>query len=260
VKHNLELQREVARSTEELRRANLGLERASKAKSLFLATMSHELRTPLNAILLYTELLAGDAEERHDFEGSEDLRKVQAAGQHLLATINGILDLSRIEAGAENLELSDQDVGLLLREVGETLRPLAEQRGNRLELELPPPPREFRTDPTKLKQVLMNLGGNACKFTRDGTISMSAVLSIEGLRIQVQDTGKGMSPDELVHIFRAFEQANEDIGKHYGGTGLGLTISRRLVELMGGRITVASTPGEGSIFTVDLPKGSPDPP
>lgn len=259
LRHNLELQREVAARTADLNRSNIQLDRASRAKSLFLATMSHELRTPLNAILLYTELMAEDAEARKDEEGKRDIQKVQMAGQHLLATINGILDLSRIEAGVENLDLSEQDVGVLLLEVVESLRPLAEQKGNRIDLVLPEEPRFFRTDPTKLKQVLLNIGGNACKFTCDGHITITAALGQEGIRIQIRDTGRGMTADELEHIFRAFEQANETIGKHYGGTGLGLTISRRLVELLGGSIQVSSAPDEGSTFTVILPRLIPEP-
>jgi signal transduction histidine kinase len=253
LRHNLELKGLVAEQTEELKQTNQMLEEASQHKSLFLASMSHELRTPLNAILLYTELLAGEAEDEQELERSADLRKVSGAGQHLLSLINRILDLSQIEAGAVSLELADQDIDVLLQEVAEILRPLAGQKGNRLDLDLPEGQRLFRTDATKLRQVLLNLGGNACKFTTGGTISLKADLSSDRLRLEVRDTGKGMTPEEITRIFGAFEQANNEIRKRYGGTGLGLTISRKLVELMGGSIQVSSVLGEGSVFVVELP-------
>ncbi len=252
-RHNLELQQEVASRTQELSLSNQRLEGATRAKSRFIATMSHELRTPLNAILLYTELLAGDAEERQDAQSAEDLRKVQSAGNHLLATINGILDLSRIEAGAESVLWSQEDIQALVHEVADTLSPLAKAKGISLLLEFQGDAVPFWTDATKLRQVLTNLGGNACKFTAQGRVLIATEFMEAGLRIQVLDTGKGMTPQELSHIFRAFEQANDAIGRQSGGTGLGLTISRRLVELLGGSISVTSTPGKGSTFTVDLP-------
>ena len=215
--------------------------------------MSHELRTPLNAILLYSELMEEDARERGDLASREDLTKIRSAGQHLFSMINGILDLSKIEAGMMSLDLGDHDIHSLLWEVAQTLRPIADQNGNTILLDalktMPPQ----QVDHTKLVQVLLNLGGNACKFTSQGTVTLAARLEARDLVLEVKDTGQGMSAAEQERIFQAFEQANDQIHRKYGGTGLGLTITQRLVALMGGSISLSSSVGLGSTFTVRLP-------
>ena len=250
---NEALQQEVTTRTRELEEANLQLNQGSKAKSLFLASMSHELRTPLNAILLYSELMEEDARERGDLASREDLTKIRSAGQHLFSMINGILDLSKIEAGMMSLDLGDHDIHSLLWEVAQTLRPIADQNGNTILLDalktMPPQ----QVDHTKLVQVLLNLGGNACKFTSQGTVTLAARLEARDLVLEVKDTGQGMSAAEQERIFQAFEQANDQIHRKYGGTGLGLTITQRLVALMGGSISLSSSVGLGSTFTVRLP-------
>jgi len=252
-RHNAELQDMVAARTVELQSANLELARASRAKSMFLASMSHELRTPLNAILLYSELLGDDARERGDGEASRDLTRIQASGRHLLSMINSVLDLAKIEAGMMACSFEEVAIGPLLNEVADTLGPLAGVRGNQVRLSLAGE-FSFRTDLTKVRQVLINLGGNACKFTEGGSVTLEAAREGADLVLQVADTGKGMCPQEVQRVFEAFEQGSEEIARTHGGTGLGLTISRHLVRLLGGTIQVESEPGVGSRFRVRIPE------
>ncbi|HJV22836.1 MAG TPA: ATP-binding protein [Holophagaceae bacterium] len=222
---------------------------ASRAKSAFLADMSHELRTPLNAILLYSELIRQDAEEAGHESLTRDSDRIHASGRHLLSLINGILDLSKVEAGKMQLHFSTVDLRPLLQEVLDTLGPLAQQQGDRLILELAEE-LTFRSDELKLKQVLINLAGNAIKFTEGGTVTLAAAREGEGIHLEVRDTGVGLTADQITRLFQAYEQAS----KGAGGTGLGLTISKRFVELLGGRIEVTSEPGRGSTFHIHLPK------
>ncbi|MBI1752172.1 MAG: hypothetical protein HYR61_06170 [Acidobacteria bacterium] len=246
-RRNQELEMEVQRRTEELKRA-------SKAKSAFLADMSHELRTPLNAILLYTELIHDEARDRGDGSLENDSLKIHSAGRHLLSLLNGILDLSKIEAGRMEGHFEDIDLRVLLREVQHTLQPLAEQKGLEVRMDLPEALAPFRTDGMKVKQILMNLGGNAIKFTAQGWITLSLRPHPEGVALSVADTGVGMSQAQIHRVFRAYEQAEIDTQNKYGGTGLGLTISKKFAEMMGGRIEVESEPGAGSTFRLILPR------
>lgn len=243
----------VVARTEELAQANHQLEEASKAKSLFLASMSHELRTPLNAILLYSELVAEEARERGDESTRADLDKIQGAGRHLLSMINGILDLSKIEAGKVELVIEEISLPVLFQEVTETLRPLVQQGDNSFSTSIAPEIEQLRTDPTKLRQILLNLGGNACKFTHRGEIRLTARLEEDSLLLELADSGKGMSQETLTRIFGAFEQAKHEEDGHPRGTGLGLAISLRLAKLLGGDLTATSVLGKGSVFTVRLP-------
>ncbi len=250
--HAEELERLVAERTRELVQARDEALRASRYKSEFLASMSHELRTPLNAILGYTEMALESLEDRP--EVAEDLRRVQRAAGRLLSMINSILDLAKIEAGRMELWLEPTDLGELVQEALETVRPLAEKNGNRLELEL-----EQRgggqlvMDGPKLRQVLVNLLGNAAKFTRDGVVRLRVRHEPAELRLEVEDTGIGMSAEQQAHVFEAFRQGDMSTTRRFGGTGLGLSIARNLVRLMGGEITVESAPGKGSTFTVCIP-------
>lgn len=230
---------------------------ATRAKSQFLTNMSHELRTPLNAIIGITEMLAEEAEERGDGPLVEPLSRIHHAGAHLLALINEILDLAKIEAGKLELHAENIELSLLLMEAAGTAEALATRNGNRLVRDLSPDLGRIEADPVRMRQIVLNLLSNACKFTENGTITLRArrIRSLEGDRVQisVQDTGIGMTDEQIGALFEEFTQADNSMTRKYEGTGLGLTISRRLCRLMGGDIRVASEVGRGSTFTVLLP-------
>jgi PAS domain S-box-containing protein len=232
-------------------------ESANRAKSTFLANMSHELRTPMNAIIGYSEMLAEDAEgEGHD-DMVPDLEKINAAGKHLLALINDILDLSKIEAGRMDLFLETFDLRRMLDEAVATVMPLIAKNENALETEFADDLGNVRVDLTKLRQALFNLLSNAAKFTEGGTITLGARKEMrdgaEWLALSVADTGIGIGQNKLEAVFEEFSQADDSTTRDYGGTGLGLPISRRFCQMMGGDITVASELGKGTTFTIELP-------
>ena len=248
---------ERARAAKELAQAREAAESASRAKSTFLANMSHELRTPMNAVIGYSELLAEELEEAGHDEHLADLGKITAAGKHLLSLINDILDLSKIEAGRMDLFLERFEVRPLLEEVLSTSEPLVAKHGNRLERDLAENLGTVRADATKLRQVLFNLLSNAAKFTREGRITVRARREHGGeeerLVVAISDSGIGIAPDKLEKVFTEFSQADDSTTRNYGGTGLGLTISRRFCRMMGGDLSVQSRLGEGSTFTVSVP-------
>ena len=236
---------------------------ASRAKSDFLANMSHELRTPLNAVIGYSEMLIEEFESPPGFGKPEssltdqyipDLQRIQSAGKHLLALINDILDLSKIEAGKMTTHVELVDVREMLDAVIGTIQPLADKNGNVLELTISDSVGFIRSDKTKLRQILFNLLSNACKFTSDGKVTLEARRSDagDGIIFEVRDTGIGMSEDQLEHIFEAFTQADSSTTREFGGTGLGLTITHHFCSLLGGGIEVESDKGEGSRFVVEL--------
>ncbi|MFL6797579.1 MAG: response regulator [Xanthobacteraceae bacterium] len=247
---------ENVRLFEQIQEKSRQLQEASEHKSQFLASMSHELRTPLNAIIGLTEMMSNNAARFGTEKALEPLRRVHAAGTHLLGLINQVLDLSKIEAG--KLELSPESVSLLplLEEVVGTAGHLAKQNGNQLVVEGAANLGTISIDPMRLRQILLNLLSNACKFTKDGQVTLRAERVTNGgswIEFAVADSGIGMTAEQLGRLFQEFSQAEASTAKRYGGTGLGLAISRRLARMMGGDVTVASEPGKGSVFTVRLP-------
>ncbi len=249
---------ESKRSEAELRSAKVAAEVANRAKSTFLANMSHELRTPLNAIIGYTEMLREDAEDRELDDLLPDLNRVHSAGKHLLGLINDVLDLSKIEAGRMELYLESFDLGAMIKDVVFTVEPLAEKEGDQIRLDLIDDLGVMHADLTKVRQCLLNLLSNAIKFTERGLIQVRARREagdggVDRVAIEVSDDGIGMTPEEQARLFRPFVQADASTTRKYGGTGLGLTITRRFCQMMGGDIAVRSEAGVGSTFTIRLP-------
>jgi signal transduction histidine kinase len=247
---------ENVRLFDEIHDKSRELAEASQHKSQFLANMSHELRTPLNAIIGVTEMLREDAEALK--QDLEPLDRVLGAARHLLALINDILDLSKIEAGRMELQLEDFALTPLIEGVVKTIEPLAAKNENRVEVSCDAAIETLHADEMRLRQTLLNLMSNANKFTERGTISVDARQRQENGRdwitIAVADTGIGMTPEQMGKLFQEFSQADASTTRKYGGTGLGLAISKRFCQMMGGDITVESEPGEGSVFTVLLPR------
>jgi signal transduction histidine kinase/DNA-binding response OmpR family regulator len=233
------------------------LELADRHKSEFLANMSHELRTPLNAIIGYSEMLQEDAVDLGAGQFSDDLKRINAAGKHLLELINAVLDLSKIEAGKMELYLERFEVAGLVRDIAAVIQPLAAKNANRLEVHCADAVGVMRADLTKVRQALFNLLSNACKFTDRGTVTLAVSREAgdrpESVVFRVSDTGIGMTPEQLARLFEAFSQADAATTRKYGGTGLGLALSRRLCRMMGGDVTAESEAGRGSTFTIRLP-------
>jgi two-component system, NtrC family, sensor kinase len=247
---------ENVRLFDEIQEKNRQLELASQNKSQFVSSMSHELRTPLNAIIGLTEMMVSNAARFGVEKALEPLKRVNAAGTHLLGLINQVLDLSKIEAG--KLELNPESVSLspLIDEVIGTAGQLAEKNKNRLVVEAEQSLGVITVDPMRLRQILLNLLSNACKFTKQGEVKLRARRVANGgdwIELAVCDTGIGMTPEQQAKLFAEFTQADSLTARHFGGTGLGLAISRKLARMMGGDVTVASEPGKGSVFTVRLP-------
>ncbi|MCC3435622.1 MAG: HAMP domain-containing protein [Oscillatoriales cyanobacterium] len=274
-----ELIQRVAEYTEDLQEAKIAAEAANRSKSAFLANMSHELRTPLNAIINYSEMLQEDAQDSGSEDFLPDLEKIQTAGKHLLDMISDILDISKIEAGHVTLYLEHFDVATMIEEVMTTAQPLVEKKGNALRLQAKGELGMMYADQPKVRQILLNLLSNAAKFTEKGVITIeiekvknenpkpkkrnknknNAVnsgsnYSSQFLIFRVSDTGIGMTDEQLEQIFKPFTQADPSTTKKYGGTGLGLTISQRLCQILGGEISVESENGKGSVFIVSLPE------
>jgi GAF domain-containing protein len=249
---------ENVRLFDEIQDKNRQLQMASEHKSQFLASMSHELRTPLNAIIGLTEMMVANAARFGTEKALEPLRRVNAAGTHLLSLINEILDLSKIEAG--KLELNPEPVNLvrLIDEVIGTAGQLAEKNKNRLIVDAHENLGALTADSMRLKQILLNLLSNACKFTKEGEVALRVRRVTDGrdwVELAVADSGIGMTAEQQAKLFQDFTQADSLTARRYGGTGLGLAITRKLARMMGGDVTVTSEPGKGSVFTVRLPGG-----
>ncbi|MFS8119938.1 MAG: ATP-binding protein [Microcoleus sp.] len=272
-----ELIQRVAEYTEDLHEAKVAAEAANRSKSAFLANMSHELRTPLNAIINYSEMLQEDAQDSGSEDFLPDLEKIQTAGKHLLDMISDILDISKIEAGHVTLYLENFDVATMIEEVMTTAQTLVEKKGNALALKTKGELGTMYADQPKVRQILLNLLSNAAKFTEKGVITIEVEriknekvkpkkrkknkdfnsgsnYSSQVLIFRVSDTGIGMTDEQLDQIFKPFTQADASTTRKYGGTGLGLTISQRLCEILGGEISVESEDGKGSTFIVSLPE------
>jgi len=249
------------RMEEDLRNVSFAADAANRAKSQFLANMSHELRTPLNAIIGYSELLREEAEERGEASEMADLDRIGSAGRHLLSLVNEVLDLSKVEAGKTELSIQEFGVKPLIDEIVDTVAPLIAGNDNELTVDCPDDIGPMQSDPTKLRQVLLNLLSNAAKFTAAGDIRLD--VSRHGSNLgpdnpgnmvfTVSDTGHGIAPDQVEAAFTAFEQTDSSRNGARGGTGLGLPLSRHFCAMMGGTISVESELGNGSTFTVRLP-------
>jgi len=243
---------------EELREAMLTAAQASHQNSIFLATMRHELRTPLNAVIGYSEMLRDELEEGCDSEQkAADLDRINAAGRHLIALVNDVLDLERIEAEDQAVHNEEIDLARLVEEVVATVAPLIKVQDNRLELQICPEPGRIVSDPLKLRQSMLNLLSNAAKFTSKGIITLT-VMRMQGrngdrIFIEVRDTGIGISREGLQKLFQNFSQAEANTSSRYGGTGLGLALTRRFCQSMGGSVEVESEPGIGSSFKIEIP-------
>ena len=239
--------------------AQVAANAANRAKSSFLANMSHELRTPLNAIIGYSELLQEEAENENLFSFVPDLQKINTAGKHLLSLINNVLDLSKIEAGRMELNIEPFEIAALVRDVVAVIEPLIEKNANHLVIQGVEDIGSMHADLLKVRQSLFNLLSNAAKFTTRGTITLDMAREPgaggqdDWVVFRVSDTGIGMTPEQMARLFQEFTQADAATSMRYGGTGLGLALSRRFCRMMGGDVTVASTPGTGSTFTIRLP-------
>ena len=236
--------------------ARTAAEHASRVKSDFLAVMSHELRTPLNAIIGYTSLIADEIVGPVSAAQQTQLGRVKAGARHLLSLIEQILSLSRLEAGKEEVSLERADIREIARETAALIEPAAMAKGLRFETRLPELPLEVETDPTKVRQVLLNLLGNGVKFTEDGFVELTLEGRDSGVVIRVRDSGEGIAPEHAERIFEPFWQVGQSRFARAAGTGLGLSVSRQLARLLGGDITVESELGRGSTFTVWLPPAS----
>jgi signal transduction histidine kinase len=246
-----------ARAQAALVAAKEAAERANQAKSAFLAMTSHELRTPLQAVLGYTEFLLADPRASLTAEQREDLGYIEQGGRRMLIIINQMLDLSRIEAGRLELVFKPIDLANVLEEVRQDVAPQASRKGLDLHITVPDAMPPVWGDAERLRQILLNLVGNAVKFTEEGSVEISAGTTTDQVAVIVRDTGCGIAPEALPHIFEAFHQVDNHLARRHGGVGLGLAIAQRLAGLMGGHITVESNVGVGSTFTLQLPAASP---
>ena len=249
---------ELAAAARDLAEARDTAQTANQAKSAFLANISHELRTPLNAIIGYADVLRQDLGEQGQKQLADDARWIDSSARHLLGMINELLDMAKIESGRVELDVHAFNVADVVEEVRTTLEPLAQANGNTLEIRVASDIGEARTDSTKLRQCLVNLGGNACKFTRGGHVIVTAhaitIARRDWIEFAVSDSGIGMTHEQVARLFEPFQQADASTTRKYGGTGLGLAITARLVEMLQARLSIDSMPGVGSTFRLRMPR------
>jgi len=261
ITHLKQAEQEILDINKDLQKARDEALVASQSKSRFLANMSHELRTPLNAIIGYSEMIKEELEHLQKMDLAQDMERINISGNHLLSIINNILDLSKIEAGKIDLHLDTFTVGGLARMVSTMVEPLIRKNGNHYHLDCPDECGDMTTDATKLRQALINILSNAARFTQKGNISLVVRRyrnnDEDWLRFRTEDTGIGIKPENLARIFETFSQADDTTTRLYGGTGLGLAIAKRLAEIIGGDIYAESTPGKGSVFTLEVPATCP---
>lgn len=255
-----DLERRVLERTRQLAVATKRAQSASKAKSMFLANMSHELRTPLNAVIGYAEIIQEDLESGETASSGADLDRIRNAASHLLAMINEVLDLSRIEAGKLDLRPTTIDLHVLLRGAMDTVRPTAAKQRTVCQVNIAPGVETLVADETRVRQCVLNLLSNAAKFTQNGVVALDAracrIGSAPGFAISVRDTGPGIDPEQMERLFQPFVQVDASHTRAHDGAGLGLVITRRLARAMGGDVQVSSKPGHGSTFTLYLPAES----
>lgn len=251
----LDLENRIHERTAELAIARDEALAANHTKSLFLANMSHELRTPLNAICGYSELIAEIAEEQGYDQVSGDIQNIYSAGNHLLSIVNNVLDLSKIEAGKMEFELREFHITDLIHEVVSSVKPLVEKNNNQFEIHFDDSITDMFTDETKVSQILINLIANAAKFTENGTITFTIKKHLQHnlALFTIEDTGIGINPQQINSLFEEFTQADSSTTRKYGGTGLGLALSKRICELLGGQIDVQSQLNKGTTFYIYLP-------
>jgi len=251
-----ELRRELEAQAGQLAQARHDAQSANRARSAFLANVSHELRTPLNAILGYSELMRDEARDSGRVDLIPDLKRIHSSGRQLLALVNDVLEITRLEAGLVAVRPQSFPLANLVQEVSEEARPLAEAQRNRLTVVCPPGIGTVRLDPDRLRQILLNLLGNAGQFTEDGEVRLEvermARPAGDWLTFRIADTGQGMSPEQVEHLFEEFAQGDPSTTRKHGGIGLGLALSRRCARLMGGELEGESA-GRGSTFTLRLP-------
>jgi signal transduction histidine kinase len=258
-RHDVELELKRHKLTAQgLQEAREIADHANQTRSIFLAKMSHELRTPLNAVIGYSELLLESCEDANaSVQKQKDLQRIAAAGKHLLSLVDQVLDLSKIESNIIDVRTELMEIDRFIHDVEATVLPLMEKNGNRFDVKIPAKAGTMLSDPTMIRQILLNLLGNAAKFTRNGDISLHVRKMRVGLEdwveLAVIDTGIGIAPDVLPKLFASFAQASASTSAQFGGTGIGLAVTRKLCTLLGGQVLVSSEPGAGSKFTVRLP-------
>jgi signal transduction histidine kinase len=234
------------------------IQRISEQKNIFISSISHELRTPLNAIIGYSEMLLDEMDKIGNRECGEDIRKIYVAGKHLLGMVNNILDLSKIEAGKMTVFSEVFDIKSMLSDVKDIALTLVEKNGNKLVVKLPKEPGEMTSDLIKVRQSILNFISNSAKFTEKGTVTLRCRVEEEAKKewiyFDVIDTGVGMTPEQVKKIFQPFHQAEDSTSRKFGGTGLGLTITKRFCEMLNGNVGVQSEFGKGSVFSIKLPR------